>query len=43
MAGAIGNFGSVRMEMAFDKRKISLLQKDLLDMGAILEMDQTGE
>ena len=42
MAGAIGNFGSVKMEMAFEKRKHEMLAKEL-DLDAILQMDQNGE
>ena len=42
VAGALGKFGSVKMEMAFEKRKIELLEKEL-DLQAILDMDQDGE
>jgi hypothetical protein len=42
VAGAIGNFGIVKMEMSFEERKIALLSKEL-DMEAILAMDDDGE
>ena len=42
VAGAIGNFGSVKMEIAFENRKIALLKKEL-DMRTIMEMDEDGE
>ena len=42
VAGAIGNFGSVKMEMAFEKRKIDMLKREF-DMDALMEMDANGE
>jgi hypothetical protein len=43
VAGAIGNFGSVKMEMAFERRRVAMLTKELLDMATILDMDANGE
>lgn len=42
VAGAIGNFGSIKLEMVFDERRIEMLTRDL-DMEALLKMDLSGK
>eukprot|EP00603_Paraphysomonas_imperforata_P001213 CAMPEP_0114424536 /NCGR_PEP_ID=MMETSP0103-20121206/6748_1 /TAXON_ID=37642 ORGANISM="Paraphysomonas imperforata, Strain PA2" /NCGR_SAMPLE_ID=MMETSP0103 /ASSEMBLY_ACC=CAM_ASM_000201 /LENGTH=287 /DNA_ID=CAMNT_0001593299 /DNA_START=360 /DNA_END=1223 /DNA_ORIENTATION=+ len=42
VAGAIGNFGSIKMEMAFEERKLAMLKKEF-DMDALMQMDANGD